>query len=117
MDEYKKEKLESESVGKVGQSLRKCRKFKISHVYVRNILKERNIIIKKQESAPKYSAKQLESQRSLLRQLRERHLKPLNQNFVMMDDDSYFTLDGSNAGNKTYVYKESICVTTAVKFE
>lgn len=119
MKERKRQQLEEVAIGKIGQSYRKLgRKFKISHEYVRKILKDRNVVLRKRKSAPKYSIKQLQTQKKLLRNLRESYLKPSDDRFVILDDETYFTLDGADcAGNSSYYYKEGVELDPEVKFK
>ena len=108
MTKGKIKKLEDVDICKIGQSCKKLRrKFRISHEYIRKIFEKRNIKIRKRKFAPKYSVKQLQNQKSLLRKLRDGPFKPSNQLSVIIDDGSYFTLDGTDcACNNTYYYKE-----------
>ena len=95
-----------------------ARKFLISQSYVRVILKTRSIKVKKRTSAPKYTEKQLLKQRSKLRFLRETFFKAKSKTEVIVDDESFFTIDGSDcAGNSNYYYKEDANISSKVRYK
>lgn len=105
MTSKKKEALCEYAHGRLGVSLRKLgRKYNIDKKYVSNILKEHNVSLVTRKSAPKYSEKQLKDQRRKLRQLAENEFSPSNGLDVIIDDESFFTLDGSDTANNKHYY-------------
>ncbi|KAJ3659055.1 hypothetical protein Zmor_010764 [Zophobas morio] len=119
MSQKKREALVNQSHGKLGVSLRKIgRKFKIDKKYVSNILKENNVKLATRKSAPKYSEKQKLEQKRKLRHLSESAFSPSNGTEIIIDDESYFTFDGSDTANNKHFYcKEGEEVDDKVKFK
>lgn len=119
MPQKKREALVNQSHGKLGVSLRKLgRKFKIDKKYVSNILKENNVKLATRKSAPKYSEKQKLEQKRKLRHLSESAFSPSNGTEIIIDDESYFTFDGSDTANNKHFYcKEGEEVDDKVKFK
>lgn len=61
---------------------------------------------------------QLQTQKKRLINLREEYLKSSNERFVIVCDEWYFTLAGSNcAENNTYYLKKKVDIHTDVKFK
>jgi hypothetical protein len=61
------------------------------------------VVKKKRKKAPKSNENQKKRQKKCLEKLRRGLLRPLNDVDVIMDDESYFTVDGSNCyGNDSY---------------
>lgn len=105
MPKKKRMCLIEDAHGKLGVSLRKLgRKYKIDKKYVSDILKKENVILKARKIAPKYTEKQKNEQKKKLRQLSENEFAPSNGLEVIIDDESFFTLDGSDTANNRYYY-------------
>ncbi|KAJ3641425.1 hypothetical protein Zmor_027932 [Zophobas morio] len=111
--------LVADAHGKLGVSLRKLgRKYKIDKKYVSNILKKEGVSRKVRKTAPKYTNKQKSEQKKKLRQLSENEFAPSNGLEIIIDDESFFTLDGSDtANNRHYYCKSGQVVDTEVYFK
>jgi hypothetical protein len=60
----------------------------------------------KRKSAPKVTEKQKLEQQRRLNKLVKSHMKPSKGLEVIMDDESYFELDGANYHENSYYYAE-----------
>lgn len=90
-----KKRLLETATGKVGQSVRKLgRKFHLSKSYVHDILRNNSVIYRKRKEAPKTSEKQKVIQKERLELLMKFVCEKSKTDFVL-DDESYFTLTGS----------------------
>jgi len=100
----KKDKIIEFSVNKVGLSYNSIgKKFKVSHSSAKNILLKAGVVKKRRIKAPKSDENQQIRQKKRLEKLRRGLLKPSNNIEIIMDDESYFTLDGSDFyGNDFY---------------
>jgi hypothetical protein len=100
-----KEKIIEESVLEVGRSYRWIgRKYKIDGKTAKKILVESGVNRKKRRKAPKSNDNQRTRQKKCLEKLRRKILMPSNDIEIVMDDESYFTLDGSNSYGNDYYY-------------
>lgn len=119
MPKRKCEALVKDAHGKVGVTLRKLgRKYKIDKKYVSDILKKNNVSYRIRKSAPKYTDKQKKDQKKKLRSLSENEFSSSNGSEIILDDESYFSLDGSDtANNKGYYCKENVEVDNEVIFK
>ena len=113
-----KDKVIETMVNEVGISLRTvARKNGISHTSVRKILADYGLKRVKRKACPKSDEKQMQKQKTRLNKLRKTYLKPTNGYEVIMDDESYFTTDGSNDSQNDYYYShESLPPQDSVKF-
>ncbi len=76
------------------------------------------VIVKKRKRAPKTSENQNIRQKKCLNKLRRTLLKPSNHVDVVMDDESYFTVDGSNCyGNDSFHSYEGLEAPEEVKYK
>jgi hypothetical protein len=97
-----KDKIIEENVSEIAKSYRSIgRKFNISDKTAKKVLEEANIKRLHRKMAPKSDERQKQRQRKSLQKLRRKVLFCDTQ--VVMDDESYFTLDGSDSnGNDHY---------------
>jgi transposase len=103
IDQKTKDKIIEFAVNEVGLSYRAIgRKFKINHKTVEKILGEAGVERKKRK-CPKSSEKQKQHQKKCLEKLRRGYLKPSNGVEVIMDDESYFTTDGSDTNYNNFL--------------
>ena len=103
---------------KTGISQRKLAdKFNCTHRTIGNTLKKNGIQIRKCKKASKSIPLQQERQRFWLRKMDRRDFAPKNGKKIIMDDESYFTLDGvSMPGNKSYYTSDPAATPDNVKF-
>lgn len=100
-------KLLESAKNAVGRSQRKlARKFSISNASVHNILKRNNVIYRKRQRAPKYTAKQLEKIPICCRALRLNHFA--GGKFIILDDESYFTFSHHELSGNDGYYTDNI---------
>jgi transposase len=99
--------LLSSAKNKVGQSTRKlARKFGISKSGVHKILAKNNVIYRKRQRAPKYTAKQLEKIPICCRALRRKHFA--NGKCIILDDEKYFTFAHHELSGNDGYYTDNI---------
>lgn len=92
---------------KVGQSTRKLsRKFGVCSKTVHNILKRNNIFYHKRKTTPKYTPEQLEKIPKCCRALRKNHFA--NGNFIILDDESYFTFSHNEMSGNDGYYTDNV---------
>lgn len=103
---------------KTGISQRKLAdKFNCTHRTIGNTLKKNGIQIRKRKKASKSTPLQQERQRFRLRKMARGDFAPKNGKKIIMDDESYFTLDGvSMPGNKSYYTSDPAATPDNVKF-
>ena len=99
---------------KTGCSQRKlARKFKVSLSTINKYLKSEKVIYKKRKRAPKQSEDQKKRAKSRLSKLCRGVFKATGDAIIIMDDESYFTLDGAgmpgNSGYYTTDMNETPC--------
>jgi transposase len=113
-----KEKIIEQNVNEVGKSYRSIgREHKIHHQSAKRILDEAECIRKKRKKAPKSNENQKIRQKKCLQKLKRTLLKPSNDCEVVMDDESYFTIDGSDTyGNDFYYAYHGLEVPEEVKY-
>lgn len=100
-------KLLTSAKNKVGQSTRKlARKYGISKTTVHRILNENDVIYRKRQRAPKYTAKQLEKIPVCCRALRRKHFA--NGKFIILDDEKYFTFAHHELSGNDGFYTDNI---------
>jgi hypothetical protein len=101
-----KDKIIEENVLEFGRSYRAIgRKYKIDGKNVKKILIESDVKRKKRRKAPKSNENQrIRQKKKCLEKLRRKVLMPSNDIEIVMDDESYFTLDGSNSYGNDYYY-------------
>jgi hypothetical protein len=93
--------------GKVGNSYRSLgKKLKCDPKTVKKNLEIMGIKRFKRKSAPKVTEKQKLEQRRRLNKLIKSHMKPSKGLEVIMNDESYFELDGANYHENSYYYAE-----------
>ena len=80
-------------------------------------MKELEISRKKRIKFPKSTEKQMKRQKRCLNKLSRGLLKPTGNIDIVMDDESYFTVDGSDTKfNNTYLLHSSVPVPNSIKF-
>jgi hypothetical protein len=119
IDQKLKNKIIEENVNEIGRSYRSIgRKHNIDEKTAKKILNEAGVFKKKRKKAPKSSEKQKKRQKKCLEKLRRGLLRPSNDVEVIMDDESYFTVDGSNSyGNDSYHSYDGLEAPENVKFK
>lgn len=99
-----KRKLVKATVGKISKSYRFFgTKFKVDHQTVKKHLEKLGIRRKSRKCKPKVTEKQKIVQKTRLRKFKEKVKKKDNVQIVM-DDETYFTLEGNEWQPKTYYY-------------
>ncbi len=113
-----KDKIIYENFNEIGRSYRSIgRNHDIHHMTAKKILNKAGVIIKKRKRAPKTSENQKIRQKKCLNKLRRTLLKSSNHVDVVMDDESYFTVDGSNCyGNDSFHSYEGLEASEEVKY-
>ena len=102
-------RINSPHDGKLGSSLRKTAcKVKTSYSTVRRILVKSKIKKYTRKNIPKLSGKQLGVVKTRLRKLREGMLKPTRKLIPILDDESYFSLEGYNDNGNKYFYSSNV---------
>ena len=81
-----------------------ARKFKTCHKTVAKILAEAGVQRRKRRKVPKSDEKQKIKQRIRLNKVRKTFLKPSNGLDVIMDDETYLTVDGSDYRKNDFYY-------------
>jgi transposase len=104
IDQKLKDKVIEDNVNEIGRSYRSIgRQRSIHHRTAKKILNEAGVVKKKRKKAPKSNENQKKRQKKCLEKLSRGLLRPSNNVDVIMDDESYFTVDGSNCfGNDSY---------------
>ena len=97
-------KLKKAVNNKTGCSQRKlARKFKVSQATISREIKNQKVEYRKRKRAPAATEAQKERQKVWLRKLCRGVFKPTGNAHIIMDDESYFTLDGAGMpGNSGY---------------
>jgi hypothetical protein len=90
--------------------------FKIFQSWVCRLLKFYKIKFRMRTRAPNVNVKQFKVQKSRLNKLRKGPLMPSNKLDIVMDDESYFTLDGY-CGDKGYYAYDDENVDPQVKYK
>lgn len=110
-------RLKKMTVGKVSKSLR-ClgKKFKCAPTTVRNYLKKMNIIRRKRTTAPKVTEQQIKTQKERLRNLVKELFFFRSSVKCVMDDESYFTIDGSEWQPKDFFMSPNLSPNEKVKY-
>lgn len=119
IDQKLKDKIVEQNVNEIGRSYRSIgRKHNIDHKTAKKILIEAGVVKKKRKKAPKSNENQKKRQKKCLEKLRRDLLRPSNDVDVVMDDESYFTVDGSNCyGNDSYHSYDGLEAPENVKFQ
>jgi hypothetical protein len=106
IDHKTKEKIVKFSVNKVGVSYSLIgRKFGVSDKTVKSILTEAGVKRKNRKKCPEVKADQLVKQKKCLNKLRKTLFKPSNNVDIILDDESYFTTDGSDTNQNSFYYE------------
>ena len=115
----KKDKIIETAVNEVGISYVKLARIcKSSDVTVKNVLKEAGVKRLARKKCPKSDEGQKQRQKTRLRKLRNDVFKASNDCDVIMDDEKYFTVDGSDTNFNNYYYgHECLEVPDSVKFK
>ena len=101
----KKDKIIETSVNEVGMSYRAIgRKTGVSPPMVKKVLLEAGIQRNPRIKCPKTSEKQKKTQKTRLDNLRKTIFKAENNVICIMDDESYFTIDGSDTNFNSFYY-------------
>lgn len=118
IDHKKKERIVKYSVNKVGDSY--CfigRKFGVNHVTVKSILAKAGVKRKNRRKCPEVKDNQLAKQKKCLNKLRKTLFKPSNNVDIILDDESYFTTDGSDTNENNFYYSsEDVEAPESVRF-
>lgn len=102
-DSKVRSKLKSEILAKNAKSFRKLGiKYNAHHQTVKKYLQSMGIERKKKKSAPATTAKQKIVIKSRLRQLSQSYFSTKSQYKCIMDDESYFTVEGNEWQTKHY---------------
>lgn len=114
-----KDKIIEFSVNQVGISYRFIgRKYGVHHRKVKEILEEAGVERKKRKKCPKSSVNQVIKQKKCLEKLRRTLFKPSNNIDIILDDESYFTTDGSETNVNDFYYSyEGLEVPENVRFK
>lgn len=111
-----KRALERRTAGKVTVSYRKLgRDYGLSDHTVKKYLDSKNIIQMKRSKAPLVTDGQVIRQKSALRRLAQDHLKASKELDIVMDDETYFTLNGYDWTSKCYYSDPNREVDASVK--
>jgi hypothetical protein len=103
-----REKIISKNVAEVSKSYQSLgRKFNLGSITVKNVLVSNEVIRKKRKKCPKSDQKQKLRQKKCLNKLTKTFLKPSNNLSVVMDDESYFSIDSSNSYGNDYYFEYS----------
>ena len=115
----KKDKIIEKAVNEVGVSYRLIgRQTGVHNMTVKKVLIEAGVERKKRKKCPKSDENQKKRQRIRLNKLRKTFLKPTNGLEVIMDDESYFTTDGSDTTLNDFYYTNPVLpVPENVKFK
>jgi hypothetical protein len=123
VDQKTKDKIIAFSVNKVGVSYRAIgRKFSKSDVpitgqTVKKVLINAGVNRRKRKKCPKTNENQLERQKKCLEKLRRGVLKASSSVEIIMDDESYYTIDGSDTNFNDFFYSsEELEVPEEVRF-
>ena len=101
----KRENIIETAINEVGMSHRLiARKNGTTHPTVKKVLSEAEVKRKPRIKCPKSNEKQKKTQRNRLDKLRKSIFKAENQVIVVMDDESYFTTDGSDTNYNSFYY-------------
>lgn len=102
-----RQSLLSSAKNKIGQSTRRLgRKYGISNSTVHRILKKNNIIYRKRQQTPKYTAAQLKKIPKCCTALRLKHFT--NKKTIILDDESYFTFSHHKLSGNDGFYTDKI---------
>jgi transposase len=109
ISDKKKNKIFEECVNEVGISYASVgRKHQISDHKVKEVLIEAGIKRKMRTKAPKTNENQSRRQQKCLQKLRRDFLKPSNGDEVIIDDESYFTVDGCDGYGNDFYYASDL---------
>jgi len=114
-----KNKIIEENVLEVGKSERSIgRKWGIDGKTVKKIMIEAGVNKTKRRKAPKSSEEQKVRQKKRLIKVSKSFFMPLKGLEIIMDDESYFSIDGSDSfGNDFYYSHESLEAPNNVKYK
>ena len=91
--------------------------YKTTGQQVKKILQESGIKRKQRKRCLKSNEKQKKRQKTCLNKLRKGLFKATNNLIIIMDDESYFTIDGSDTNHNDHFYQHpSISVPDNVKY-
>jgi len=100
------EKIISENVAEVSKSYRSLGKnYNLDPKTVKKVLTSNQVIRRKRKKCPKSNEKQKLRQKKSLNKLTKTYLKPSNNLSVVMDDESYFSIDGSCSYGNDYYFE------------
>jgi len=114
-----KDKIIEENVNEIGRTYRSIgHNHKIDDKTVKDILIKAGIKKKKRIKAPKSNENQQIRQKTCLGKLRRGLMMPSNDSEIIFDDESYFTLDGSDFhGNDHYFAFDGLPASDLVKYK
>lgn len=114
----KRESMIARAEERIGISQRKLAlKYKISVSYVNRLLSMHGLKYTKRKNAPKTTEKQEIKQKKNLLKLSKTFFKPSNEFEIIMDDESYFCVNGANCSqNSGYYTKDSSQTDPNIKF-
>lgn len=116
---YQKASIFRSVDGKSGISQRKmARKYNVSQQYVSKLLKNRGIKYYKRQSAPDSSETQEKKQKTRLRILKKKLNTEHKHDDIVIDDESYFTLNGyDQPNNRGYYASDKSTVDPNIKYK
>lgn len=113
-----KDKVIKECLNKVARSeVSIAKQFKISNHSVKKILLNAGIKKKKRIKAPKSSESQKIRQKKCSEKLRRGPFKPSENIEIIIDDETYLTLDGSDNYNAYYYSQDGVEASDSVKYK
>ena len=117
MNQADRKRLKINVNHKTGVSQRKLgSKFNVSQMTISRTIKDLGIKYFKRKRAPKSTPKQVEDQKKRLSALRRGPLKPTAPEEIVMDDEAYFTLDGSGMpGNSGFYTSDKSTTPISIK--
>ena len=118
LSQSEKTKLKKMVNNKTGVSQRKLgRTFQVDHKTISNHIKRLGIKVRKRKRAPKQTPEQVQRQDQRLQNLIQTSFSEDSQCEIVMDDESYFTLDGTGMpGNDIFYTKDITKTPNDVKF-
>ena len=100
-----KKKIVEECVNEKGLSYRLIgRKYGYTHITIKSILEEYDVQRSVTKKVPKSTENQKKVQKIRLNRVRKTYLAPKNELDVVMDDEAYFTVDGSEYKKNAFYY-------------
>jgi DNA-binding transcriptional regulator YhcF (GntR family) len=112
-----KTSIKRTTVGKVAPSYRELgRRFGFHHTTIKKILSKLDIKIKTRKKRPNSDEKQKKKQKTRVARLSRSVMMASKNIGVIMDDESYFTINGNEWQGKNYGYQKGIEVGDEVKY-